>query len=166
MKLDQRGAEVLTVLRHVVQLPEEWRKCADSYSNLNDNLRHWLVPSTCMRVSAPKPASTTPKTSLNFKIDASISFYSLSSPNETNVGLSSKNCHWATVSACIRHAQVSAAPSPNRSRLPEHLKELASFPTELAEPVGKKPLALRKGAIFRLIEPTKTKTERRKASVN
>jgi len=73
-----------------VQLPEECRKCADPYSNLNDNLRHGFVPSICMRVSAPKPASATPRTSLNFKIDASISFYSLSSFKETNAAFHPK----------------------------------------------------------------------------
>ena len=83
-------------------------ECADPYSNLNDHLRHWLVPSTCMRISAPKPASTTRKTSLSFEINESISFCSLPLPNETNVGFSSKNCCWATVSACIRYVQVSA----------------------------------------------------------
>ena len=36
MKLDQRGAEGLTVLRHVVQLPEEWRAQASLFVNMED----------------------------------------------------------------------------------------------------------------------------------
>ena len=150
-------------MRYVVQSPEECRKCADPYSNLNDNLRHGFVPSICMRVSAPKPASATPRTSLNFKIDASISFYSLSSFKEINAAFHPKTViglQFQRAFAMFR----SARSSPNRRRLLEYLKELAIFPTGPVELVGKKPRALRKGACFRLIDPTKV--DRRKASGN